>query len=289
LSPAPAPIDSAGKFKARNILYTPLVFQGRQIGGLTLQSRFYFSSGAPIEEFLWLKPFITDASGNIVWQVSPETPLPASIARQQIEHEAIKLGGMQSCIFDPTQLNLPQTFSGGLFLAVAPTTNHTLMKVELLAREWGAHAFTHFRPGLAAARSYQSPAQRGALATDYIACGARVEKASGKLLRDEVIGIVNIDDKGLTGHPALEVFCASGLITRVELGALPAFGCRHYLLSEILSGKIGALDLSLRLVDEQATLLMSVIHLDYVRRDVAMDHGSDRFSTFVDYPCEAEK
>ena len=289
LAPAPAPIDAAGKFKARNILYTPLVFQARQIGGLTLQSRFHFSSGAPIEEFLWLKPFITDANGNIVWQVSPETQLPVSIAPRQIEHDAIKLGGMQSCIFDPTQLNLPKTFSGGLFLAVAPTTNHTLMKVELFAREWGAHAFTHFRPGLAAARSYQAPTQRGALATDYIASGARVEKPAGKTLRDEVIGIVNIDDKGVTGHPAVEVFSAGGLVTRVELEALPAFACRHYLLSEILSGKIGALDLSLRLVDEQATLLMSVVHLDYVRRDVAMDHGSDRFSTFVDYPCEAEK
>jgi len=289
LSPAPAPFDTAGKFKARNILYTPLAFQTRPLGSLTLQSRFHFSSGAPVEEFLWLKPFITDASGNIVWQVSPETPLPASIPPKQIEHDAIRLGGMQSCIFDPTQLNLPKPFSGGLFLAVAPTTNHTLMKVELLAREWGAHAFTHFRPGLAAARSYQSPAQRGALATDYIACGARVEKVAGKILRDEVIGIVNIDDKAVTGQPAIEVFSAGGLITRVNLDPLPSFGCRHYLLSEILSGKIGGLDLSLRLVDEQATLLMSVIHLDYARRDVAMDHGSDRFSTFLDYPCEAEK
>jgi hypothetical protein len=34
---------------------------------------------------------------------------------------------------------------------------------------------------------------------------------------------------------------------------------------------------------------MSVVHLDYLRRDLAMDHGSDRFSTFVDYPCEAVK
>jgi hypothetical protein len=288
LSPAPGPIDATGKFKAKNILYTPLVFQARQIGGLTLQTRFHFSSGAPIEEFLWLKPFITDASGNIVWQVSPETPLPASIAAKQIEHDAIKLGGMQSCIFDPAQLNLPKTFSGGLFLAVAPTTNHTLMKVELLAKEWGAHAFTHFRPGLAAARSYQSPAQRGALATDYIASGARLEKVAGKMLRDEVIGIVNIDDKAVTGHPAIEIFSGGGLVTRVNLDPLPSFGCRHYLLSEILSEKIGALDLSLRLVDEQATLLMSAIHLDYARRDVAMDHGSDRFSTFIDYPCAAE-
>ena len=34
------------------------------------------------------------------------------------------------------------------FWRVAPTTNHTLMKIELLAKEWEAHAFTHFRPGL---------------------------------------------------------------------------------------------------------------------------------------------
>jgi hypothetical protein len=73
-------------------------------------------------------------------------------------------------------------------------------------------------------------------------------------------------------------------LTRVNLGELPSFGCRHYLLSEILSEKIPAVDLTLRLVDEQATLLMSAVHLDYVRRDVAIDHGSDRFSTFVDYP-----
>jgi hypothetical protein len=289
LSPARPPIDGAGKFKARNILYTPLVFQAMQLGGLTLQSRFHFSSGAPIEEFLWLKPFITDANGNIVWQISRETPLPAAIAPRQVEHDAIKLGGMQSCVFDPSQLGLPKTFSGGLFLAVAPTTNHTLMKIELLAKEWGAHAFTHFRPGLQAARSYQSPTQRGALATDYIVCGARFEKSSGKLLRDEVIGIINIDDKGVSGHPTIEVFCAGGLVTRVRLGEVPSFACRHYLLSEVLSEKLPPLDLSLRLIDEHTTLLMSVIHLDYLRRDVAMDHGSDRFSTFVDYPCEAEK
>src|SRR5947209_6082384 len=43
--------------------------------------------------------------------------------------------------------------------------------------------------------------------------------------------------------------------------------------------------LSLRLVDERATLLMSSLHLDYVRRDIALDHGSDRFSTFLDYSC----
>jgi len=37
-NPAPArvPLDSAGRFKAQNILYTPLVFRSKKIGGVTL-------------------------------------------------------------------------------------------------------------------------------------------------------------------------------------------------------------------------------------------------------------
>jgi hypothetical protein len=61
----------------------------------------------------------------------------------------------------------------------------------------------------------------------------------------------------------------------------------HYLLSEIASERIPALDLSLRWLMSSATLLMSVAHLDYARRDLALDHGSDRFSTFNDFTCHA--
>jgi len=285
--PAPAPFDATGRFKAKNILYTPLLFRSARIGGLTLESRFHFSSGAPLEEFLWINPFVTDSHGNVAWQVTADAKLPETIAARQIERGAIKLGGMQSCMLDCAQLPLPKTFSGGLSLAVAPTTNHTLMKVEISVKEWGAHAFTHFRPGLQSARGYQASPPRGGLATDYIASGARLERSGSKLVRDEVIGVMNIDDKATTGRPVLEIFTASGLLARVDLGEVPAFACRHYLLSELSSGKIGSRDLSLRLVDAQATLLMSVVHLDYVRRDLALDHGSDRFSTFNDYSCKA--
>jgi hypothetical protein len=45
----------------------------------------------------------------------------------------------------------------------------------------------------------------------------------------------------------------------------------------------------LRLVDENATLVMSVLHLDNVRRDIALDHGSDRFSTFHEYDCDPKR
>jgi hypothetical protein len=286
---AAPPLEADDTFRARNILYTPLVFIARRIGGITLQSRLHFSSGAPIEEFLWLKPFITGPTGEIVWQVTKDTPFPGSISPRQIERKAIKLRGLQSCIFECADLGLRPEFSGGMFLAVAPTTNHTLMKVELLAPEWDAHAFTHFRPGLQAERAYQKPKQRGALATDYITSGARCETTAGKITRDEIIAVINIDDQRVAGNPVLEVFGAGGLLTRINLGQVPSYACRHYLLSEVLSERIGGHDLSLRLVDESATLLMSVVHLDYLRRDLAMDHGSDRFSTFVDYPCEAVK
>ena len=285
--PVPAPFDASGRFKPKNILYTPLVFQAKQIGGVTLESRFHLSSGAPVEEFLWAKPFITDAKGDIAWQVTSDTPFPKNISANQIQRETLRLGGMQSCTFAAADLGLAKTFSGGLSLAVAPTTNHTLMKVELRVKEWGAHAFTHFRPGLQSARGYQASAPRGELATDYIACGARLEQRNGKNVRDEIVAVINIDDKALTGRPSLEVFGSGGLIAKIELGEVPAYATRHYLLSELASGRIGPHDLTLRLVDERATLLMSVVHLDYVRRDISLDHGSDRFSTFNDYGCAA--
>ena len=286
-NPAPAkiPFDSQDRFKARNILYTPLVFRSKKIGGITLESRFHLSSGAPMEEILWLSPFITDGNGSVAWQIGDGSKLPSSISKQQTERGIIKLAGQQSCIFECSQLDLPKGFSGGLSLAIAPLSNHTLMKVEVTATEWNATTFTHFRPGLAAARAYQKPATRAGLATDYIVAGAAIVIKSGRVNRDEIVAVINIDNKNIAGNPMLEIFSSRGLAARVRLGEIPAFSCRHYLLSELLSEKIGPNDLSLRLVDEQATLLMSVLHIDYERRDIAADHGSDRFSTFTEFTC----
>ncbi len=283
---AKVPFDSSGRFKAQNVLYTPLVFRSKKIGGVTLDSRFHLSSGAPVEEVLWLSPFITDAAGKVVWQTGDGSRLPGSIPEKQIERGAIRLSGQQSCIFDCSRTDLPKGFSGGLSLAITPLTNHTLMKVEVAVSEWNARAFTHFRPGLAAARNYQKPLSRSGLGTDYIVAGACLSGRDNKMVRDEIIAVINIDDKSITGNPMLEVFSSTGLAARVPLGEVPAFSCRHYLLSSLLSGKIGANDSSLRLVDDHATLLMSVLHLDYVRRDIAADHGSDRFSTFGEFTCD---
>jgi hypothetical protein len=284
--PSTSAFDSVGRLRAKNVLYTPLVFHNKRLGGVTLKSRFHLSSGAPMEQALRMRPFITDEKGSVAWQIEDGTKYPSSIPESQIEQALIKLGPYQSCIFDCSQIGLPKGFSGGFSLAVAPTTNHTLMKVELLVDEWNAAAFTHFRPGLAAARSYQKPASRAGLATDYIASGARLESRLGMPSRDEIIAVVNVDDKNVAGNPSLEIFTSQGLHTTINLGNIPAFGCRHYLLSELVSGKIGPHDLSLRLIDAHATLLMSIVHLDYDRRDVALDHGSDRFSTFSEFTCD---
>jgi hypothetical protein len=284
--PSVAPFDTEGRFKAKNILYTPLVFHAKRIGGLIFNSRFNFSSGAPMEEALWLSPFVTGREGDVVWQANGDRAFPSTISSRQLQQGVLKLGAHQSCILDCSELGLPEDFAGGLSLPVAPNTNHTLMKVELLVLPWHAHAFTHFRPGLRSARSYQQARSRGGLSTDYIVTNASVERNSNRILRDEFIGILNIDDKGVVGEPNLEVFSSQGLIERIKIGKVGVFGCHHFLLSEFLFGKPEFKDLSLRLIDERATLLMSVIHLDYIRKDIALDHGSDRFSTFNDYGCD---
>jgi len=285
--PITKPFDSAGRFHAKNILYTPLVFNQKRIGGVTLSSRFHLSSGAPMEAALWLSPFITDGEGNVVWQMGPGMQAPKTIPSRQIEHDAIKLPGQQSCLIDATELTLPKGFSGGLSLAISPLSNHMLMKVELRVLEWDSPAFTHFRPGLASARAYQKPPSRAGLATDYIGSGARLETRNNRMVRDEIVAVINIDDKNIAGNPTLEVFGKGGFISRVSLGTIPAFSCRHFLLSTLVSGKIPTNDLSLRLLDEKSTLLMSVVHLDYDRRDIAADHGSDRFSTFSEFTCQS--
>ncbi len=279
--PAPPPFDEREQFKAKNVLYSPLLFRGKKLGGVALESRVFLGTGLPLEESLWLYPFAVDAKGEVAWSAMTDDKLKTQLPATQCERKLIRLASGQSCALDFAKLSLPDGFSGGLAVAVSPDTTHTLMKVEVRVPEWGAHAFTHFRPGLRSARHYQKPKERGGLATDYIASGARIER--GKC--DEIIGVINIDDQGVAGNPTLEVFHSRGLLTRIKLGSVPPFACQHFLLSELIKENLKSETMSLRLVDERATLLMSTLHLDYTRRDLALDHGSDRFSTLLDYGC----
>ncbi|MFL6207717.1 MAG: hypothetical protein ACJ74W_02640 [Pyrinomonadaceae bacterium] len=285
--PSVAPFDAEGRFKAKNVLFSPLLFRAKRIGPITLESRFHLSTGLPYEEALWFAPYAVDAAGAVVWNASKDEQLAGQLLPAQWERGAIRLGTEQSCVLDFSRLKLAANFSGGLCLAVAPDSTHTFMKVEVRVPEWGAHAFTHFRPGLRAARAYQKPPQRGGLATDYMTSGARFERRGSEVCFDEFIGVINIDDQGIEGVPVLELFGPKGLIKRIALAPVPGFGCRHFLLSDLLKETQTIERMSMRLLDEQATLLMSTVHLDYTRRDIALDHGSDRFSTFTDYSCGA--
>lgn len=277
----PPPFDEKKQFKAKSVLYSPLAFRGKRLGDITLESRFYLGSGSLMEDALWLYPLAINAQGEVAWSSMTDPKLKAQLATGQCEQQVIRLGTGQSCVLDCQQLAFPAGFAGGMAVAVSPETSHTLIKAEVRVPEWGAHAFTHFRPGLRSARLYQKPKERGGLMTDYIASGARLERGR----YDEIIGVMNIDDQGVEGRPELELFNAQGLLTRIKLGPVPAFACRHFLLSELVPEKLKTETFSLRLLDTEATLLMSVLHLDYARRDLALDHGSDRFSTFLDYGC----
>ncbi|HSE33667.1 MAG TPA: hypothetical protein VLA93_18995 [Pyrinomonadaceae bacterium] len=286
-SPSAVPFDTEGRFKARNVLYSPLLFRGKRIGPITLESRFHLSTGLPYEDTLWLAPFVVDQTGSVPWLASSDQKIVAQLHPSQWERNTIRLGNEQSCTLNFSRLSLPNDFAGGLCLPVAPDTAHTFMKVEVRVPEWEAHAFTHFRPGLRSARSYQKPQQRGGLMTDYLTAGARLQRRGEQILCDEFIGIINIDDRAVAGKPVLEVFGPKGLLKRVQLKSIAPFGCSHFLLSALLPESSYPFPLTMRLVDESATVLMSTVHLDYVRRDLALDHGSDRFSTFNDADCKA--
>ncbi len=281
---APEPFDGEGKFKARNVLYTPLIFRQRQLGSISLESRCYFGTGLPIENAVWLYPFATDDRGEAVWSTTADEGLKSKLPPGRLQRGAIRLNSGESCALDFARTSLRPGFAGGLGVAVAPDISHTLMKLEVRVPEWGAHAFTHFRPGLRSARLYQKPKERGGLVSDYIVAGARYSASKAAIEHDELIGVLNIDDQGIEAHPVLELFGKDGLVGRYPLGVIAPFACRHYLLSDLL-GRTSHDQLTLRLVDERVALLMSAVHLDYSRREIALDHGSDRFSTFLDYDC----
>lgn len=283
--PAPEPFDAEGQFKARNVLYTPLLFREAKLGGVTFESRCYFGSGLSIEDAQWFYPFATDSQGEAVWSTAKDERAQPLFPHRQFKRGVIRLGSGESCSIDFTRLSLKPGFSGGLGVAVSPDTSHTLLKLELRVPAWGAHAFTHFRPGLRSARLYQKPAERGGLVSDYIVSGARLFAGKGSSQYDEIVGVINIDDQGIEAEPTLELFGQRGLLARLPLGKVPPFACRHYVLSNLVGKPVEWDQLTMRLVDDRAVLLMSAVHLDYARREIALDHGSDRFSTFLDYDC----
>jgi hypothetical protein len=284
-----SPYGANRSFPAEAFLYTPLVFSGARIGGLTLESRLYLSASRWREELLWLMPFVTDERGMIAWVSNRDEKFAERITPAEVVDQGlVRLSEFQSCRLDARAMPLPEAFSGGFGVATIPPTSHSLNKVEVRAREWGRVAFTHFRPGGNFHKKYRTAADRGALASDYIVSGLQVRGSKDNRKLDAVLAVMNIEfEDENTGWPRIQLFGRAGVVAEKSLGEFPPLACRHFLLSDLfpnLQTEPGR-PLTLRMLDAGAMTVVSVVHLDYERRDLALEHGSDRHSTHGDFKC----
>jgi len=149
-------------------------------------------------------------------------------------------------------------------------------------------AFTHFRPGGAVHKSYRLADDRGGLASDYIVSGCHVMGRGAARKRDCLLALMNIEfGEEHTGTPKLQLFGPSGLVAEKQLGDFPPLACRHRLVSELFpdAQTEPGHPFTVRMLDANAMMVVSALHLDYERRDLALEHGSDRHSTYQDFKC----
>jgi hypothetical protein len=276
-------------FPASALLYTPLLFHGLRVGNVQLDSRFYLSASRWVEEALWLMPFATTGDGQIAWVSNRDDQFAQRVQPSELVNQGVlRLTEFQSCRIDARGLPVPSGYSGGFGVATIPKTSHSLLKVEVMAREWGRVGFTHFRPGGATAKAYREVADRGSLASDYIVSGAHVIGGASNRKRDSVLAIMNIEfEEDQVGTPKLQLFGPQGLVAEKQLGDFPSLACRHLVLSELFPGVESdpAHPFTVRMQVPNAMMVVSAVHLDYERRDLALEHGSDRHSTFQDFKC----
>lgn len=281
------PLDSAGRLRARTMVFTPLWFSGYKCRGLTLDSSACLSSGKGLGAWLWMQPFATGPDGSIYWTSTRDSEFlkrSGAVAEQGY----LRMAPFQSIFVAARDLGLPAGWAGGFALATAPETNHSLMKIQVTVREWDQIALSHFRPGSRLARPLAKIPERGGVVSDYVIAGVQIRQDSGNSKWDSLLAIYNIEfEEEHTGAPLVQLFGPSGLIRQRKLGPLPPLGSRHVWASEIFpdvqtpAGEIW----SLRLIDESAVVVASAIHFDFAQKQLGIDHGSDRFSTYLDYPC----
>jgi hypothetical protein len=155
-------------------------------------------------------------------------------------------------------------------------------------KDWNRSAFTHFRPGGATAHAYRSVEGRDGLATDYVVTDCQLVGRPGARKRDSILAVMNIEfQEEHTGTPKLQLFGPNGLIAEKSIGEFKPLACRHLLLSEVFPGIQTELGhpTTVRMTDSTAMMVVSAVHLDYDRKDLALEHGSDRHSTFNDFHC----
>jgi hypothetical protein len=283
------PYGPKRSFPAQALVYTPMLFRNLQIGGLQLDSRVYLSASRWAEEALWMLPFATTGEGAIAWVSNRDDHFADCITPNALAVDgALRLAEFQSCRIDAAALPLPDGFAGGFGAATIPKTSHSLNKVEVRAVNWGRVAFTHFRPGGAVAKSYRQVENRGGLASDYIVSGAHIIGTRANPKRDCLLAIMNIEfEDDNTGTPLIQLFGPTGLVGEKRLPDFPPLACRHLLLSELFPGAQSdpAHPFTVRMMVQNALTIVSALHIDYDRRDIALEHGSDRHSTFQDFRC----
>ncbi|HWD00736.1 MAG TPA: hypothetical protein VG456_28465 [Candidatus Sulfopaludibacter sp.] len=279
------PYGPKRSFPAQALIYTPMLFKGVKIGGVELESRVYLSSSRWAEEALWKLPFVTTEKGEIAWVSNRDDQFASRVLPSAVTDQGlVRLTEFQSCRIAAADLPLPDGFSGGFGAACIPKTSHSLNKIEVRAVNWGRVALTHFRPGGAVAKGYRQVESRGGLASDYIVSGAHIIAQK----RDCLLALMNIEfEDDFTGTPRLQVFGPSGLVAEKQLSDFPPLACRHFLLSELFPGiqSDPAHPFTIRMQVPNALMIVSALHLDYTKRDIALEHGSDRHSTFQDFKC----
>jgi len=283
------PYGANKSYPVEALLYTPLLFSGQKIGGLEFESHFYLSASQWLEEALWLMPFVTTGEGDIAWVSNKDDRFPDRIKPSALTDQGlIKLAAFQSVKLSARDLPLPPGFAGGLGLGTIPKTSHSLLKAEVHCKEWNRSAFTHFRPGGATAHAYRSVEGRDGLATDYVVTDCQLSGRPGARKRDSILAVMNIEfQEEHVGTPKLQLFGPNGLIAEKSIGEFKPLACRHLLLSEIfpeVQTEVGH-PTTVRMTDPGAMMVVSAVHLDYDRKDLALEHGSDRHSTFNDFHC----
>jgi hypothetical protein len=283
------PYGPNNSYPVEALLYSPLFFAGQRIGGLEFESHFYLSASQWLEEALWLMPFVTTAEGNIAWVSNKDERLPDRVRPAALTNQGlVRLGAFQSVQINARDLPLPPGFAGGLGVGTIPKTSHSLLKAEVHVKEWNRSGFTHFRPGGQTSKNYRTVDGRGGVATDYIVTDCQLSGPPGARKRDSVLAVMNIEfQNDITGAPKLQLFGPSGLIAEKSIGEFKPLACRHLLLSEIfpeVQTEIGH-PATVRMTDPNAMMIVSAVHLDYDRKDLALEHGSDRHSTFNDFKC----
>lgn len=283
------PYGPKRSFPAQALVYTPMLFRNLHIGGLQLDSRVYLSASRWAEEALWMLPFVTTGEGTVAWVSNRDDRFADCVAPSELAVDgALRLTEFQSCRINAVALPLPDGFAGGFGAATIPKTSHSLNKVEVRAVNWGRVAFTHFRPGGAVAKSYRQVETRGGLATDYIVSGAHIAGTRAAPGRDCLLAVMNIEfEDDNTGAPTVQLFGPDGLVGERRLQDFPPLACRHLLLSDLFPGAQSNPEhpFTVRLLVQNALMIVSALHIDYERRDIALEHGSDRHSTFKDFRC----